>query len=132
MGYNRSQDITAYLGHGALDKHRLIMAFSGLRSDFLLVHPPLCTPPEAMRHHHASGPASVFLMAAGRKDERRQTVEFLSSHQAVAGRLLHLKKTKQSKNSRRFMFVSVNWSTRLVGLVGIRQLPTADHSPESH
>lgn len=36
MGYNRSQDITPYLGHGAQDKHRLIMAFSGLQSDFLL------------------------------------------------------------------------------------------------
>lgn len=33
MGYNCSQDITPYLGHSQLDKHLLIMAFSGLRSD---------------------------------------------------------------------------------------------------
>lgn len=129
MGYNRSQDITPYLGHGELDKHRLIMAFSGLRSDFLLAHPPLSMPPEAMRHHHTSRPASVFLMAAGRKDERRRTVEFLSSHQAVAGRLLQLKKTDQ-KLLQIYVCGCELASARLVGLIGIRQHPPAEHSPE--
>lgn len=32
MGYNCSQDIKLYLGHGWLNKHLLIMSFSGLRS----------------------------------------------------------------------------------------------------
>lgn len=33
MAHNRSRDIKLYLGHGKLDKHLLIMAFIGLRSD---------------------------------------------------------------------------------------------------
>lgn len=106
MGYNRSQDITPYLGHGTLDKHRLIMAFSGLRSDFLLgasaaLHASRGHAPPPSRQR-----TSIGLLNGSKKEGRRRTVEFLSSHQAVADRVLHRKNKKQ--NSQRFMFVGVN------------------------
>lgn len=126
MGYNRSQDITPYLGHGTLDKHRLIMAFSGLRSDFLLgasaaLHASRGHAPPPSRQR-----TSIGLLNGSRKEGRKKKNGGVSLLPSGCRWPRAPPKKQKTKLPEIYVCGCEQASARLVRLIGIRQHPAAE------